>query len=136
MTDHLAVEVETRVDAPPEIVFEFLVDPERYIEWQGSEAELDPRPGGRFRVVVEGNVALGEYVEVSPPSRVVLRWGWEGNPEVPPASSTVEITLEADGDATIVRIRHTGLPEQAMEMHRDGWHRYLGQLASAADTVA
>jgi len=122
------LELETRVDAPPEVVFSFLVDPELYVRWQGSEAELDPRPGGRFRVVVEGNVALGQYVEVHPPHRVVVSWGWEGNPDVPPGSSTVEFTLEADGDGTLLRVRHTGLPEEAIEMHRQGWELYLSQL--------
>ena len=123
------LELETRVDAPPEVVFTFLVDPELYVRWQGSEAELDPRPGGRFRVVIEGNVALGQYVEVHPPHRVVVSWGWEGNPDVPPGSSTVEFTLEADGDGTLLRVRHTGLPEEAIEMHRQGWEQYLAALS-------
>jgi uncharacterized protein YndB with AHSA1/START domain len=123
-----ALEVETRVEAPPEIVFEHLVDPALYIRWQGSEAELDPRPGGRFRVVIEGNVALGQYVEVDPPRRVVVTWGWEGNGEVPPGSSTVEITLRPDGEGTLVRVRHSGLPEGEVGIHREGWENYLGQM--------
>lgn len=126
------LEVETRVDAPPDLVFEFLVDPALYTRWQGQEADLDPRPGGRFRVVVEGNVVLGEYVEVDPPRRVVITWGFEGNPEVPPGSSTVEFNLEADGQGTVVRVRHTGLPTEAIEMHRQGWERYLAALSAQA----
>ena len=36
--------------------------------WQGVRAELDPRPGGVFRVWMDANtVASGEYVEVEPP---------------------------------------------------------------------
>jgi uncharacterized protein YndB with AHSA1/START domain len=71
---------------------------------------------------------LGEYVEIDRPSRVVVTWGWEGNPKMPPGSSTVEFTLEQDGEATVVRVRHTGLPESEIEMHRQGWQRYLAEL--------
>jgi uncharacterized protein YndB with AHSA1/START domain len=79
--------------------------------------------------VIENNVALGEYVEVDPPRRVVITWGWEGNPEVPPGSSTVEINLRPDGEGTLVHVRHTGLPDGAIEQHRQGWERYLGELS-------
>ncbi len=135
MSDERMVELETRVDAPPETVFTFLVDPELYVRWQGTEAELDARPGGRFRIVVEGNVVAGEYIEVSPPHRVVVTWGFEGNPDLPPGSSTVEFTLEPDGDGTVVRVRHVSLPDEAVDQHRQGWVRYLAQLTSVAGTA-
>jgi uncharacterized protein YndB with AHSA1/START domain len=43
-----------RIDAPPEIVFEFLTNPAKLIRWLGLKAELDPRPGGIFRVDPNG----------------------------------------------------------------------------------
>jgi len=69
---------------------------------------------------------------VSPPHKVTYTWGWEddGNP-VPPGSSTVEITLTADGDDTIVRLVHRGLPLEAVEPHAAGWRHYLARLATA-----
>jgi uncharacterized protein YndB with AHSA1/START domain len=97
--ERVPVEREVRIDAPPEVIFKFFVDPEQMIRWKGVEATLDPRPGGIYRVNVTGaDVVRGEYVEVSPNERVVFTWGWEGegNP-VPPGSSTVEITLVPDG---------------------------------------
>jgi uncharacterized protein YndB with AHSA1/START domain len=73
------VEVEVRIAASPETVFDFLVDPDRLIQWMGRSAELEPRPGGAFRCDINGrDVASGEYVEVEPPSRAVFTWGWEG----------------------------------------------------------
>ena len=75
---------------------------------------------------------LGEYVLVEPPSRVVFTWGWEGNPDLPPGSTTVEITLVPDGDGTIVRLRHGGLPDDDWrEQHVGGWRRYLDRLTVA-----
>ena len=98
-----AVEREVRIAARPETIFPFLVEPEKMRRWKGISAELDPRPGGIYRVDVTGrDIARGEYVEVTPHSRVVFTWGWEAeNNPVPPGSSTVEITLTPDGDGTI-----------------------------------
>jgi uncharacterized protein YndB with AHSA1/START domain len=123
------------VDARPETIFEFFTVPEKHVQWEGTEAELDPRPGGVYRVLVAGAYQLaGEYVEVSPPDRIVFTVGWdvEGNP-IRPGSTTVEITLHPDGDKTLVRLAHRGLPdEDAAEQHGHGWEHYLGRLAVAA----
>jgi len=62
----------------------------------------------------------------------VFTWGWEDSDEVPPGSTTVEVTLTADGDATIVRLRHSGLePDEQREQHRHGWTHFLGRLEVA-----
>ena len=127
------VEREVRIAARPETIFLFFVEPEKMMRWKGISAELDPRPGGIYRVDVTGrDIARGEYVEVTPHSRVVFTWGWEGeNHPVPPGSSTVEITLTPDGDGTIVRLRHFDLPTEAQELHGQGWDHYMERLAIA-----
>jgi len=129
-----SVEVSIRIDATPDTVFRFLVDPERMTAWMGVSAELDPRPGGRFRINVSGHdIAVGEYLEIVPPKRVVWSWGWEGADGEPPWWSTVEVTLTPDGDATVVRLRHSGLPdEESRNSHREGWGHYTNRLAITA----
>ncbi len=96
----------------------------------GVRAELDPREGGAFRIDVDGeHFASGEYREVDPPHRLVMTWGWDGDPEVAPGSTTVEITLVEDGPGTLLRLRHSGLPsEQQRASHREGWRMYIGKL--------
>jgi uncharacterized protein YndB with AHSA1/START domain len=128
------VDVERRIAATPDEVFTYLTDPEKYTRWKGERAELDPRPGGLYRVRMGPDaVALGEYVEVEPPSRVVFTWGWEGSADVPPGSTTVEITLREDGDGTLLRLRHTGFPSGAdADLHREGWEMYVDRLATVA----
>ena len=131
-----ALEIEQRIEAPVDVVFSYFVDPEKYRLWKGERAELDPRPGGRYRVDMDGGttVMVGRYVEVEPPRRIVFTWGWEGNPEMPPGSTTVEVTLTPQGEATLVRLRHAGFPSQAaLEQHRTGWGMLLARLAIAAE---
>jgi uncharacterized protein YndB with AHSA1/START domain len=124
------VELEIRLEGPPDEVFSHFIDPDRYVRWQGVRAELDPRPGGVYRVWMDAHtVARGEYVIVEAPHRVVFTWGWEGNAAVPPGSSRVELTLRADGDETVLTLRHEGLPdEQAAIMHREGWTSFGERL--------
>ena len=127
------LEKEVRIDARPETVFGFFTDPAKMTLWMGRSTTLDPRPGGTYRVVVnDSHVARGEYLEVEPSSRVVFSWGWEGG-EIPllPGASIVEITLEPDGDGTIVRLRHLGLPDELRDPHSEGWDHYLARLAVA-----
>jgi len=128
-------EGETRVEAPPDVVYRYLTDPELYVRWGGRKAELDPRPGGIYRVELNpGFVSLGEYAEASPPTRLAYTFGWETEDEhpIPPGSTLVEIDLVPDGDATLVRIKHSGLPEDAVDDHREGWSVYFARLAIAA----
>jgi uncharacterized protein YndB with AHSA1/START domain len=128
---------EVRIDAPPDVVFPYFTDPARMVDWFGLGALLDPRPGGTFRVNVNGrDSVLGEYVEVEPPRRVVFTWGFEGSGRSTAAGSTrVEVTLEPDGEGTLVVLLHHGLSGPARDHHGQGWAHYLDRLAPVAAGV-
>lgn len=129
-----AVEREVHVAARPETIFPFLTDATKMLRWMGIAVELDPRPGGVYLVRINSqNVARGHFVEVVSHTRIVFTWGWEGaNSAVPPGSTTVEVSLIPDGDGTIVRLRHLGLPAEHRETHGVGWAHYLARLATLA----
>jgi uncharacterized protein YndB with AHSA1/START domain len=126
---------EILIDAEPGTIFPFLVDAERHLEWEGTEVELDPRPGGTYRVLVAGqHQSSGEIVEIVPNERLVYTFGWdvEGNP-ITPGSTTVEITLHPEGSKTLLRLVHRGLPDdQAVADHGSGWGHYLDRLATVS----
>jgi len=125
---------EILIDASPETIWPFLTEPGKHVEWDGTVAEIDPRPGGAYRVLVAGLFqSAGEYVEVVEKEKVVFTFGWEQDGHgIPPGSTTVEITLHPRGDQTLVRLVHRGLPDDALDQHRQGWDHYLGRLAVAA----
>jgi uncharacterized protein YndB with AHSA1/START domain len=127
------VEQEIRIEAPPEDVFPYFTEAAKVTRWMGIDCKLDPSPGGSFRIDVNGtNVAGGQFVVVEPPRRLVLTWGWEGSDEMPPGSTTVEVRLTPDGDATVVHLSHRDLPAAQVEPHAEGWAHYLAQLGLAA----
>jgi uncharacterized protein YndB with AHSA1/START domain len=125
---------EIMIDATPETIWPFLTEPDKHVEWEGTVAEIDPRPGGVYRVLVAGQFQSGgEFVEVVPMEKLVFTFGWEqeGNP-VALGSTTVEISLHPEGDKTRLRLVHRGLPDDAVEQHGHGWAHYLGRLGVRA----
>jgi uncharacterized protein YndB with AHSA1/START domain len=130
MTDDGVVEVSMHVAALPETVFPYFTDPSRYVQWMGTDATLEPVPGGSYRVRVRDGVeAAGDFVEIDPPHRLVFTWGWTHDSAVPPGSTRVVITLQAENGGTRVILRHYDLPDsEHQDHHRMGWEVYLGRL--------
>ena len=62
------------------------------VRWMGLETELDPQPGGKYRLDPNGrDVIQGTYLEVVPNSKIVFTWGWDQpGHRVPAGSTTVE----------------------------------------------
>lgn len=127
------LKVEQVIDASPSTVYRYLTESDRWAMWQGETASLDPRPGGRFSMVMgNGMKAEGEFVELVPNHRVVFTWGWVGHPDLPPGSTKVEIVLTEEQAGTRVVLTHSSLPEAELDQHRIGWHHYLPRLKQVA----
>ena len=124
---------EVLVKAEPSTIFALLIEPGMQ-SWLGTDVEFDPRPGGIYKLNVGGHdPALGEFVEVTPNEKVVFTFGWaEAGHPIPAGSTTVAITLLAKGDETLVRLVHSGLPDDAISDHEEGWQHFLDRLATVA----
>lgn len=123
------------IQARPETVFAYFTDPEKLVRWKGVKATLDPRPGGIYRVEINPqNIVRGTYLEVTPYTRIVFTWGWEGNNSpLPPGSSTVEVSFSEDGGGTRLRLRHKGLPPPLRAVHTEGWEHFLPRLTAVTE---
>ena len=135
MIDGDAVIHEITLPVPVEQAFGMFTDPRQLIRWIGISADLEPRPGGRFRFeVVPGQFCEGQYVVVDPPGRLVFTWGWtDPGFGLPPGTSRVEVTLTRSGDdgrGTWLRLVHTGLAGGLGLLHEDGWSQFLARLAA------
>ena len=97
--------VHRRFPASAEDVFDAWIDPQKIRDWFGpglgemTEMDLDPRVGGRFRLVQrrrDGDaVHVGEYEELERPRRLVFTW--RKLPETDRSRVHVEIAQAADG---------------------------------------
>lgn len=139
MTSSRVIELERRIPGPPEAVFPYFTDGELHLLWSGTSVELDPRPGGSYVVKFGAHGQIrGEYVEVDPPRRLVLLWGWLDGGDtrmsaIAPSSTRVEIEFIAEGAETLVRLRHSGIPDgDAGELVVWGWTTYLDRIGAAA----
>lgn len=89
-----------------------------------SEAEIDLRVGGRYRIVTrlpdgQTNDVSGEYLEVQPQRRLVFSWAWISTPE---RVSRVSIDLAAqDGGTTLLFVHDRFFDAQARDNHERGW---------------
>src|SRR5215470_16396816 len=133
------IEREIFIALPHEEIFRYLVEPTLMARWIGLSHDLDPQPGGRFRVEVSsGNIASGRFVEVLPPRRVAFTWGWENQDGdlslLPPGASLVEIDLKAKDSGTLLRLRHCRLPADLAARHGARWSFYLANLQEKAAT--
>jgi uncharacterized protein YndB with AHSA1/START domain len=131
------------VAATPENVFPYFTDPARYVQWMGSEAQLEPVPGGTYRVQMpDGFRAGGTFLQIDPPHRLAFTWGFmdgdaaqlskheqteasSGNP-MPAGSTRVTVTLYAADGGTRLTLRHDDLPNSELrDGHRGAWETYL-----------
>lgn len=119
------------IDAPPQTVFGYFVDPKAILEWIGDYAVLDARPDGEFTLDIEGIPVRGRYVEVLEPERIVVTWGHAGSEAMPPGSTEVEFTFAPTGSGTHVTVAHRELPDGHAASHRVGWPMFLGRLREA-----
>jgi uncharacterized protein YndB with AHSA1/START domain len=120
------------IEASPERVYEHFVKPEAMVRWMGEYAALEPQPNGRFEVDVQGAPVRGRYLDLEPPNRLVISFGYAGSDALPPGASTVEIRLTAERGGTLVELEHRDLPDPEVTGHLRGWDHYLPRLATVA----
>ena len=129
-----AIEHTIEIEAPREEVFRALTDADELVGWFPSSAESDPRTGGAFEYRFEfpaeperDHSYAGAYDDVRDASRVAYPWaGALGE-------TRVDVALEPAGEATVVRLVHSGWGEgdewaASRRTHEEGWAFFLGNL--------
>jgi uncharacterized protein YndB with AHSA1/START domain len=136
------IEKDILIDAPVDVVWRVITEPDQIVRWFSDEAEVDLRPGGQGRLVFRGGDSYQLHVEaVEPPTRFAFRWVQPSLVARLDNSMLVEFTLEPEGDGTRLRVVESGFDrvdwsneEKARyaERHTEGWERLLGRLRDFA----
>lgn len=129
--------ISRRIKAPPAKVFAAWTQAAQLAQWFGPEqisqvsAEIDARPGGRFRVVMreqngEQHEVGGIYREVIPDRKLVFSWSWISTSE---RESLVTVQLKPDAEGTLLTLTHEQLfDETVRDGHARGWAGSLNKL--------
>jgi uncharacterized protein YndB with AHSA1/START domain len=135
-----AIEREVMIDAPVDVVWRTITEPDQISQWFAQRVELEAKPGGH------GYMDFGEQggpvvVEtVDRPTCFSFRWNYPADEEpVAGNSILVEFTLEPDGDErTRLRVVESGhellaWPDAEKDRytreHNGGWADFLDRLA-------
>lgn len=109
--------------APPEEVYQALVNPVSIRLWSGEDAVMSTEPGSDFSLW-EGSI-VGKNLEFEENKKVVQQWYFGDSP----VDSIVTIKLHPHKDGTSVELRHTNIPDQDYEGIVEGWNEvYFGNL--------
>ena len=141
-----SVEVRRTIRAPRQRVFDAWTKTEELKAWHApgpltvSLAEIDLRPGGKYRIHMrepdgKEHRVSGVYREIDPPKKVVYSWGWDG--DHPVKDSTVTIEFLERGELTEVVLTHSGIEhDEERGKHAGGWTSILDKLEARYSTVA
>jgi uncharacterized protein YndB with AHSA1/START domain len=136
----LVIEREVLIEAPPEVVWRTITEPDKMSQWFADRVDLVVEPGahGYMQFGDQGGPVVVETVD--PPARFSFRWNHpRGEEPVAGNSMLVEFTLTPEGDErTRLRVAESGhelraWPDAEKQRyageHRDGWVDYLDRLA-------
>jgi uncharacterized protein YndB with AHSA1/START domain len=121
------IEREILIEAPIDVVWAVLTEPEHVAGWFSHSAEIDLRPGGEATFDWREHGPARAWVErVEPPRTFAFRWVRAVGEEQRKDNSTlVEFTLAAERDHTRLRVVESGFRELAWS--EDKKARYAGE---------
>ena len=136
----LVIEREIVIEAPVEVVWRTITEPDQMSRWFADRVELVAEPGadGFMEFGDQGGPVVVETVD--PPARFSFRWNYpRGEVPVSGNSMLVEFTLTPDdGERTHLRVVESGHElrdwpdaekQRYADEHRGGWPTYLDRLA-------
>jgi uncharacterized protein YndB with AHSA1/START domain len=129
MTHPNFIEMTRRFEASPEEVYAAWTDPAVAAQWlftspnsEEHDVDFDLRVGGAWRIRDRRDgtdyVAMGEFLELDPPRKVVMTFGM---PQFSPDFGRLVVEIEADGEGAVMTLTQLDLPPEYHEPTRHGW---------------
>jgi uncharacterized protein YndB with AHSA1/START domain len=134
------IEREVVIDAPVEVVWRTITEPDQITQWFADRVELDLKPGGRGFMGFgdQGGPVVVETVD--PPTRFSFRWNHPDTEEPAPHNSMLVefILVPIGGERTRLKVAESGIERRSWpdaekdryaEEHRGGWSTFMDRLA-------
>jgi uncharacterized protein YndB with AHSA1/START domain len=121
----IEVKVERTISAPLVEVFDAWLDPKTPgTPWNmGDKMLLNPHVDGLFYMKGKSIPHYGRFIAMERPTRLQHTWV---SPNTLGEESTVTVTFRKQGEATLMTLIHSGLPDtDAGKAHEKGWNSFL-----------
>jgi uncharacterized protein YndB with AHSA1/START domain len=137
------IRIERVFDAPRDRVWQAFTDPKLIAQWWGRGNKLvierlELEPGGHWRFVEHSAEGVhgfeGRYREITPPSRVVQTFEWDGMPGYV-VIETVELEEMGNGRTRVVNTSLFHTTEERDGMLQSGMEGGLNQSYAALDRL-
>lgn len=133
-SDENSLTIRRTINAPRQIVFDAWTQIEHLKnwwranpEWSTEIAEVDLRVGGKYRLGMRDPnedgpfTCSGEFVEITPPEKLVYTWTWESS-HMDVGETLVTVEFLEQGEATELVLTHERFPHaEAASEHTKGW---------------
>ena len=133
------IEREVVIDAPVEVVWRTITQPEQIRQWFADRVELELEPRGRGLMGFKDRAFPLVVEALEPPTLFSFRWNHPAGEEPAAGNSTlVEFRLVGEGERTRLRVVESGVEllvwpvgdkERFADEHRGGWAMYMDRLA-------
>jgi len=138
------IEKEMLIEAPVDVVWQIVTEPDHISQWFSDDAQLDLRVGGQGRLIWTGRASHPIQVEaIDPPRLFAFRWVYpEGERPGPGNSTLVEFTLSQEAGNTRLRVVESGFDQidwsddekvRFVEEHSRGWEECFARLQKVAE---
>jgi uncharacterized protein YndB with AHSA1/START domain len=137
------IEKSVHIDAPVEIVWRMVSEPDQVVHWFADEIDLQATPGYQGSMTFHPESGSTVHVPISietvePPRRFTYRWNHPAGTVATPANSMlVEFTLTPEDDGTRLRVVETGhdgpgWPQEQQDAyvddHNEGWTTHFNRI--------
>jgi uncharacterized protein YndB with AHSA1/START domain len=141
-----SVRIQRNIDAPVERVFEAWTRPELLKQWiwgslgEETTAEVDPRPGGKYRVTTrkcgeeswsKPECAMrGVYMEFARNKRLVFSLNWDAPMGYEAPAEKITVEFSGLGNDSGFWFLHEGIPDDGRSAlaHEEGWRETFDYL--------
>ena len=124
----IEVRVERTIPASAAEVFDGWLNPKvPGNPWNAADKLLlNPKVDGFFYWTFKGTPHYGRFTAIERPGRIQHTWM---SPNTSGLESTVTVTFKEHGDATLMTLVHSELPDtDGGRSHENGWNYFLGMF--------